>query len=90
MPRTNRKYSPEFKIEVVEAKLSKKLSFKETARRYNLFVSRNGYSYPDYKRVQCWERIYLEEGKEGFYIERRGKSSKGGRKPTLILKLKKI
>ena len=81
MPRTNRKYSPEFKIEVVETKLKEKLSFNETARRYDLFVLINGYPYPDYKRVQYWERIYLEEGKEGFYIERRGRGSKGkGRK----------
>ena len=77
MPRTNRKYSPEFKIEVVETKLKENLSFNETARRYDLFVLINGYPYPDYKRVQCWERIYLEEGKEGFYIEHRGRGSKG-------------
>ncbi len=84
MPRTNRKYSPEFTIEVVETKLSEKLSFKETARRYNLFVLINGYPYPDYKRVQCWERIYLEEGKEGLYIERRGRGSNGkGKKKDL-------
>ena len=29
------------------------------------------------KRVAAWERIYLEEGPEGLYIERRGRSSKG-------------
>ena len=26
---------------------------------------------------ESWERIYLEEGPEGFAIERRGRSSKG-------------
>ena len=27
--------------------------------------------------MQDWERIYLEEGQEGFRIERRGRSSTG-------------
>lgn len=84
MPRTNRKYSPEFKIEVVETKLKENLSQNETARRFNLFITVNGHLYPDNKRVLSWERIYLEEGKEGFYIERRGRGSKGkGKKPNL-------
>ena len=88
MPRTNRKYSPEFKIEVVETRLNEKLSLRETARRFNLFITVNGYKYPDNKRVRDWERIYLEEGKEGFYIERRGRSFKsGGRKPSLDQKV---
>ena len=31
-----------------------------------------------YKRqVKNWERIYLEEGPEGLYIERRGRKSTG-------------
>lgn len=81
MPRINREYSPEFKIEVVETKLKENLSFNETAKRYNLFKTINGYQYPAYTYVQRWERIYLEEGKEGFYIEHRGRGSKGkGRK----------
>ena len=29
-----------------------------------------------YHRVQRWERIYLEEGEAGFYIERRGRATK--------------
>ena len=29
-------------------------------------------------QIKSWERIYLEEGPEGFAIERRGRSSKGG------------
>ena len=28
-------------------------------------------------RIKSWERIYLEEGPEGFAVERRGRSSKG-------------
>ena len=27
-----------------------------------------------------WERIYLEEGKEGYYIEKRGRGLKGKRR----------
>jgi transposase-like protein len=80
MPRENRKYSPEFKIEVIETKLKENLSQMETARRFNLYIKRNGYQYPHGVRVAAWERIYLEEGKEGFYIERRGRSSKGRKK----------
>ena len=84
MPRENRKYSPEFKIEVIETKLKENLSQMETAKRFNLYITVNGYQYPDGKRVAAWERIYLEEGKEGFYIERRGRGSKGkGKKKYL-------
>ena len=84
MPRTNRKYSPEFKIEVVETKLREKLSIRETSKRFNLYKTVNGYLYPDNKKVADWERIYLEKGKEGFYIERRGRGSKGkGKKSNL-------
>ena len=35
MPRENRKYSPEFKIEVIETKLKENLSQRETARQIN-------------------------------------------------------
>ena len=80
MPRENRKYSPEFKIEVIETKLKENLSQRETARRFNLYFTVHDYQYPDNKRVAAWERIYLEEGKEGFYIERRGKGSNGKEK----------
>jgi hypothetical protein len=31
----------------------------------------------DDKRVTAWERIYLEEGSEGLYVERRGRKSTG-------------
>ena len=30
-----------------------------------------------FKSVAAWERIYLEEGAEGLYIERRGRKSTG-------------
>ena len=84
MPRTNKKYSPEFKIEVVETKLKENLSFIETAKRFNIIKTVNGYQYPNVGLVKKWERIYLEEGKDGLYIERRGRRSKGkGKKSNL-------
>ena len=45
-----------------------KLSHKEVARLYGITA---------HDRVASWERIYLEEGPEGLYIERRGRGSKG-------------
>ena len=44
-----------------------KLSYSETCRRFEV-NSRD--------RIKSWERIYLEEGPEGFAIERRGRGSK--------------
>ena len=57
----NKKYTPEFKIKVVETMHKEKLSYSETARQFDI---------SNHSRVASWERIYLEEGKEGFYIER--------------------
>ena len=64
----NKRYTPEFKKLVVETMQKEKLSYRETARRFEI---------SDNKRIAAWERIYLEEGPEGFAIERRGRSSKG-------------
>ncbi len=64
----NKRYTGEFKQEVVETMLREKLSYKETARLYDI---------SGHERVRQWERIYLEEGPEGLYIERRGRGSKG-------------
>ena len=66
---SNKRYTGEFKQEVVETMMREKLSYRETARVYEI---------NDHKRVMAWERIYLEEGPEGLYIERRGCSRKGG------------
>jgi len=74
MPRINKKYTPEFKIEVVEKRMNEDLSYTETARLFEIFKCVHGYNYPNYEIIQKWERIYLEEGKESFYIERRGRS----------------
>lgn len=88
MPRTNRVYTPEFKIEVVETKLRGNLSARETAKLFDITCKINGYIYPAYKRVLVWERIYLEEGREGLYVERRGRGKIGkGKKPNLEQKV---
>ena len=47
--------------------LKEKLGYCETAERFEI----------RHKRVQDWERIYLEEGPEGLAIERRGRRSTG-------------
>ena len=52
---------------VVETMMKEKLSYRETARQFEI---------SDNKRIAAWERIYLEEGPEGLAIERRGRSSK--------------
>ena len=53
---------------VVETMMQEKLSYREAAHQFEI---------PDHHSVAKWERIYLMEGPEGLYIERRGRSSKG-------------
>ena len=65
--RTNKKYTGEFKQMVVETMRKEGLSYKEAERQFEL----------PHKRAASWERIYLEEGPEGLYIERRGRKSTG-------------
>ena len=55
------------------------MGYTETARKYDIL---------DYKVIQRWERIFLEEGAEGLMKERRGKASaasgtRKGRPPKL-------
>ena len=59
---------------VVETMRKEGLSYKEAERQFEL----------PHMRAAAWERIYLEEGPEGLYIERRGRSSKG--RPPKMLK----
>ena len=54
-------------MNVAETINREKLSYGETARQFDL----------PHSRVTSWERIYLEEGKEGFYVERRERGSTG-------------
>ena len=53
---------------VVETMQEEKLSYSETARRFEV---------SSHCRIQNWEQIYLSEGPEGLAIERRGRGSKG-------------
>ena len=64
----NKRYTGEFKQKVVETMMRERLSYHEAARQFNV---------SDHHLVASWERIYLEEGPEGLYIERRGRGSKG-------------
>ena len=80
----NRKYTGEFKQKVLEDMIKNKLGYRETAKQYEL---------PDHKMIMKWERIYLEEGPEGLYIERRGRTcaargTRRGSKPKFDKKLK--
>ena len=64
----NKRYTAEFKQKVVEAVVKDDLSYKKAARLYEV----QGHS-----RIQRWARIYLEEGPDGFAVERRGRKSTG-------------
>lgn len=61
----NKRYTGEFKQMVVEDMINNKLSYSEAARKFEL---------SDHHIPLRWERIYLEEGAEGLYIERRGRA----------------
>ena len=76
---SQKRYTGEFKQNVIETMRRERLSYRETALRFG--VSNN-------HRVASWERIYLEEGAEGLYIERRGRAcavsgTRKGKKPQL-------
>ena len=71
--KASKRYTPEFKIKVVETIQKEKLSYHEAARQFEI---------SDHKLVVAWERIYLEEGTDGLQIERRGRKSTG-RPPKL-------
>ncbi|QKO30501.1 MULTISPECIES: helix-turn-helix domain-containing protein [Caproicibacterium] len=64
--KAKKRYTGEFKQQVVEAMQTEKLSYSEAARQFHV---------SDHKSVAQWERIYLEEGPEGLYVERRGRAS---------------
>jgi transposase-like protein len=79
----NKRYSGEFKQTVVETMRKEHLSYRDTARQFEI---------TGHHRVILWERIYLEEGPEGLYLERRGRAStvsgtQKGRKPKLDKKI---
>lgn len=57
-----KRYTGEFKQKVVETMHKEKLSYNETSKRFGI----SGHT-----RVASWEQIYLEEGPEGLYIDRK-------------------
>ena len=65
-------YGGDFKQNVVEYMHKNHLSCQETAIHFNL----SGDCV-----VSKWERIYYEEGPQGLYIERRGRSKNMSSKP---------
>ena len=69
----NKRYTPDFKIMVVETMHKEGSSHREAARQFEI---------SNHNLVAKWERIYLEEGAEGLRIERRGRKSTG-RPPKL-------
>ena len=84
-----RKYSPEFKLSVIMDLREHHLSFRETARKYNLVIQSEASAA---NMIQRWERIFLEEGAEGLMKERRGRACKAsgtrkGRPPKLEKKV---
>lgn len=69
----NKRYTGEFKQQVVETMRRERLSCREAEELFEI---------TSHTCIPQWERIYLEEGPEGLYLERRGRSSKG-RPPKL-------
>lgn len=68
-----KKYSPEFKISCIIDMREHNLSYNETARKY---LCESGKESCFRSRLKLWERIFLEEGEAGFFIERRGRTTK--------------
>jgi transposase-like protein len=76
----NKRYTGEFKQMVVETMRNEQLGCREAGRRFEVAA----------QRICEWERIYLTEGPDALYIERRGRGSKGnaqGRPPRFDKKL---
>ena len=72
-------YSAEYKLNVIMDMREHRLGYVETARKHDI---------PNYRVIQRWERIFLEEGAEGLMKERRGRAcaasgTKKGRAPKL-------
>ena len=58
---------------MIETMCTEHLGCLETAARFNI----------RHKRIQDWERIYLEEGPDGFDVERRGRGCKNRAKKLI-------
>lgn len=70
--RKNRKYTAEFKIEIVKKAIEDNISINELARQNEMTK----------KNIQRWIRDYHEHGEEYFYKEHRGN---GGGNPYAAL-----
>ena len=70
----NRKYSPEFKKDVVEYKWEHELSLMQTIALFKI---------PDMSIVLCWEKKYLEEGFSGLLPKKKGRPSKMPKKSEI-------
>jgi transposase len=68
----NTLYSGDFKLSVINSVQQKGLSFSEASLKYNI---------PSHSTVCKWYSIYLREGTNGLYKERRGHSRSMKRKP---------
>ena len=64
---THGTYTGDFKVAVVEYMHNTGASTRQTAAYFNI---------PSFTTVSKWERIYYELGKEGLYIENRGRPGK--------------
>ncbi len=75
----HKQYTGEFKQKVVETMHREGMSYCEAARQYDI---------NSHNSVATWERIYLEEGAEGLYKDRRGRArGKDNRSPKLDKKV---
>jgi transposase-like protein len=61
--RPKKRYTGEFKQKAVEHMRENGLSYRETGKLFGL----------KHDSIIIWERVYLEEGAEGLYIDRRGR-----------------
>lgn len=61
-------FSGEFKQCVVEDVLNNHIGYNEAMKKYGI----KGRS-----KIQQWERVYLTEGAEALYVDRRGRKSTG-------------
>ena len=62
-------FTPEFKVQVVEALIKEELTFAETARKFHIY---------DKKEVSKWYRLYKTKGKKALLTQ---KVKKKGVKP---------
>lgn len=77
----NKRYTPEFKKLVVKTMQKERISYRETARQFEI---------SDDKRVAVWERIYLEEGRKGLPSSGGAAAARGVRRSSCRKRRKKI